>query len=299
AALQGWPRAPLPQPRCEAFPSQRCGAAAARPPACPPRTARLPEPREGYAAPRPARGTLPSGSEALQASRLGTDTTLPLPAKRSLTGRAPPPRRRRRRRRRGLLRENGEPPRASCPRPPNGWCHVPRRGHRDPPLRTSTWYSPPASASCRPPSRACAAARARFERRPGAVPRVRSGWSGAPCRVSALCACAPGRRQPARPDPAAAVSREVVAGAGVRRSAGAVAMTSALENYINRTVAVITSDGRMIVGTLKGFDQTINLILDESHERVFSSSQGVEQVVLGLYIVRGDNVKKKKETTAK
>ncbi|XP_051500054.1 LSM8 homolog, U6 small nuclear RNA associated isoform X1 [Apus apus] len=68
-------------------------------------------------------------------------------------------------------------------------------------------------------------------------------------------------------------------------------MTSALENYINRTVAVITSDGRMIVGTLKGFDQTINLILDESHERVFSSSQGVEQVVLGLYIVRGDNVK--------
>uniref|UniRef100_A0A8C9CRU0 U6 snRNA-associated Sm-like protein LSm8 n=1 Tax=Peromyscus maniculatus bairdii TaxID=230844 RepID=A0A8C9CRU0_PERMB len=46
----------------------------------------------------------------------------------------------------------------------------------------------------------------------------------------------------------------------------------------------------MLAGTLKGFDQTINLILDESHERVFSSSQGVEQVVLGLYIVRGDNV---------
>nr|ACI67678.1 U6 snRNA-associated Sm-like protein LSm8 [Salmo salar] len=67
-------------------------------------------------------------------------------------------------------------------------------------------------------------------------------------------------------------------------------MSTALESYINRTVATVTSDGRMIVGTLKGFDQTINLILDESHERVFSSSQGVEQVVLGLYIVRGDNV---------
>ncbi|XP_072123677.1 small nuclear ribonucleoprotein-associated protein B'-like [Mobula birostris] len=67
-------------------------------------------------------------------------------------------------------------------------------------------------------------------------------------------------------------------------------MTSALESYINRTVAVVTADGRMIVGTLKGFDQTINLILDESHERVFSSQQGVEQVVLGLYIVREDNV---------
>ena len=43
-------------------------------------------------------------------------------------------------------------------------------------------------------------------------------------------------------------------------------------------------------GTMKGFDQTINLILDESHERVFNSESGVEQVVLGLYIIRGDNV---------
>ncbi|XP_066203002.1 U6 snRNA-associated Sm-like protein LSm8 [Saccopteryx leptura] len=76
----------------------------------------------------------------------------------------------------------------------------------------------------------------------------------------------------------------------IKTLVGASAVTSALENYINRIVAVITSDGRMIVGTLKGFDQTINLILNESHERVFSCSQGVEQVVLGLYIVGGDNV---------
>lgn len=67
-------------------------------------------------------------------------------------------------------------------------------------------------------------------------------------------------------------------------------MASALEGLINHIVSVITGDGRIIVGTLKGFDQTINLILDDSFERVFSSGQGVEQVVLGLYIVRGDNV---------
>ena len=30
--------------------------------------------------------------------------------------------------------------------------------------------------------------------------------------------------------------------------------------------------------TLQGFDQTINLILDETHERVYSATQGVEQV---------------------
>lgn len=67
-------------------------------------------------------------------------------------------------------------------------------------------------------------------------------------------------------------------------------MASGLESYLNRTVSVITADGRNFVGTLKGFDQTINLILDESHERVYSNIQGIEQVVLGLHIIRGDNV---------
>lgn len=67
-------------------------------------------------------------------------------------------------------------------------------------------------------------------------------------------------------------------------------MASSLESYVNTTVSIITSDGRNFVGTLKGFDQTINIILDESHERVFSMQQGIEQVVLGLHIVRGDNI---------
>ncbi|XP_012276157.1 U6 snRNA-associated Sm-like protein LSm8 [Orussus abietinus] len=67
-------------------------------------------------------------------------------------------------------------------------------------------------------------------------------------------------------------------------------MASGLESYVNHTVSIITSDGRNFIGTLKGFDQTINLILDESHERVYSTTQGVEQVVLGLHIIRGDNV---------
>ena len=43
-------------------------------------------------------------------------------------------------------------------------------------------------------------------------------------------------------------------------------------------------------GKLKGFDQTVNVILEGSHERVYSSTSGVEQVPLGLYIIRGDNV---------
>lgn len=41
---------------------------------------------------------------------------------------------------------------------------------------------------------------------------------------------------------------------------------------------------------MKGFDQTINTILEESHERIFTELEGVQQVVLGLYVIRGDNI---------
>jgi small nuclear ribonucleoprotein (snRNP)-like protein len=43
-------------------------------------------------------------------------------------------------------------------------------------------------------------------------------------------------------------------------------------------------------GTLKGYDQTTNLVLENCHERVYSPAEGVEQIVLGLYIMRGDSM---------
>lgn len=67
-------------------------------------------------------------------------------------------------------------------------------------------------------------------------------------------------------------------------------MTSSLDNFINSVVSVITGDGRNIVGQLKGFDQLVNLVMVDSHERVFSEKRGVELVPLGVYIIRGDNV---------
>ena len=85
-----------------------------------------------------------------------------------------------------------------------------------------------------------------------------------------------------------------------------------MEEYVDKVVHIVTNDGRNIIGVLKGFDQTTNVVLDECHERVFSTSAGVEQVacamtpardhclsgtpqpvfqvVLGLYIIRGDNM---------
>lgn len=52
---------------------------------------------------------------------------------------------------------------------------------------------------------------------------------------------------------------------------------------------MITADGRVIVGVLHGFDQVLNLVLQDCVERVFSAA-GVVQNALGLYVVRGENV---------
>lgn len=59
---------------------------------------------------------------------------------------------------------------------------------------------------------------------------------------------------------------------------------------VDHQVSVVTNDGRTIVGELKGLDQKLNVILEQCHERIFSSDAGMEQVPLGLYIVRGDNI---------
>ena len=64
----------------------------------------------------------------------------------------------------------------------------------------------------------------------------------------------------------------------------------ALNDFKDKMVSVITNDGRNIIGMLRGFDQATNIILEKSHERIFSQIEGVKQNVLGLYMVRGDNI---------
>mmetsp|Transcript_8986 Transcript_8986/g.19272 ORF Transcript_8986/g.19272 Transcript_8986/m.19272 type:complete len:102 (-) Transcript_8986:951-1256(-) len=66
--------------------------------------------------------------------------------------------------------------------------------------------------------------------------------------------------------------------------------TTSLAPLLDSTVAVITNDGRNLVGTLRGYDQTNNLILEDCTERVYSTKSGVEVLPLGLYMIRGDNV---------
>jgi U6 snRNA-associated Sm-like protein LSm8 len=61
-------------------------------------------------------------------------------------------------------------------------------------------------------------------------------------------------------------------------------------NIITETVCVVTSDGRIILGELVGYDQVQNLVLNDAKERVYTEGSAPETVELGLYVIRGDNV---------
>ncbi|KAI8322666.1 LSM8-like protein, U6 small nuclear RNA associated [Martensiomyces pterosporus] len=65
---------------------------------------------------------------------------------------------------------------------------------------------------------------------------------------------------------------------------------SQLQTFVDQKVTVIMNDGRLVVGMLRGLDQTTNIIMQECQERVFSEDEGVEVVDLGLYLIRGDNI---------
>lgn len=53
---------------------------------------------------------------------------------------------------------------------------------------------------------------------------------------------------------------------------------------------MLTQDGRIIVGTLQGFDAVGSVILSGSVERIYSLDAGVEEIPLGLYVMRGDSM---------
>ncbi|KIM67285.1 hypothetical protein SCLCIDRAFT_108098 [Scleroderma citrinum Foug A] len=65
---------------------------------------------------------------------------------------------------------------------------------------------------------------------------------------------------------------------------------SSLQGYVDRRVLLVLQDGRAIVGILAGFDQKSNVVLSDSKERVYSMDEGVEEIPLGLYLVKGDMI---------
>jgi len=66
-------------------------------------------------------------------------------------------------------------------------------------------------------------------------------------------------------------------------------MTSYVEGLVDSVVSVITNDGRVFTGILKSFDQSMNIVVKNCYEKVYTT-EGVKFVEIGMYFIRGDNV---------
>lgn len=69
---------------------------------------------------------------------------------------------------------------------------------------------------------------------------------------------------------------------------------ASLIEQLDKRILIVLRDGRHLVGKLRSFDQFMNLILEETCERVLLTGKDTKKKYcdfpLGLYIVRGDNI---------
>jgi len=64
-----------------------------------------------------------------------------------------------------------------------------------------------------------------------------------------------------------------------------------LASCIDKPVMIVTKDGRVILGYLRGYDQQINVVLEHSKERLFCGPQEpVKEASLGFYVFRGEDI---------
>jgi U6 snRNA-associated Sm-like protein LSm8 len=67
-------------------------------------------------------------------------------------------------------------------------------------------------------------------------------------------------------------------------------MANTLEVMIERTVSLLTMDGRHYTGVLKGFDQALNVLLAECSLKLWQADSAVEEQDCNVQLIRGDNV---------
>ncbi|HEQ79338.1 MAG TPA: RNA-binding protein [Euryarchaeota archaeon] len=58
-----------------------------------------------------------------------------------------------------------------------------------------------------------------------------------------------------------------------------------LEGHLDKKIELVLKDGRKLKGTLKGFDDYMNMVLEETEEQTESSQRRI-----GTIILRGNNV---------
>ncbi|KAG0030037.1 N(alpha)-acetyltransferase 38, NatC auxiliary [Podila clonocystis] len=67
-------------------------------------------------------------------------------------------------------------------------------------------------------------------------------------------------------------------------------MSDQVRDFVDQPVFVYLTDGRTLVGTFLGYDQAMNVILTDTHERLFSSTEPMKSVPIGVYVIRGETI---------
>lgn len=62
---------------------------------------------------------------------------------------------------------------------------------------------------------------------------------------------------------------------------------SLLEKSVEKRISLLLKDGRILEGKLSGYDEYMNMVLEETVE---TSADGVEGRRLGCVVLRGNNV---------
>jgi U6 snRNA-associated Sm-like protein LSm8 len=65
---------------------------------------------------------------------------------------------------------------------------------------------------------------------------------------------------------------------------------AAQSSYVLLIASHFDKSNFVVQGIMAGFDQKSNVVLSDSKERVYSMEDGVEEIPLGLYLVKGDMV---------
>ncbi|MCG1666787.1 MAG: LSM domain-containing protein [Thermoplasmata archaeon] len=58
-----------------------------------------------------------------------------------------------------------------------------------------------------------------------------------------------------------------------------------IEEFMNKRISMLMKDSRILEGTLIGFDEYMNLIIDDTEEKINDTVRK-----LGVVIVRGNNI---------
>ncbi|OII75191.1 U6 snRNA-associated SM-like protein [Cryptosporidium ubiquitum] len=65
--------------------------------------------------------------------------------------------------------------------------------------------------------------------------------------------------------------------------------SSTLEQFINKTVNVLTVDNKVYIGNLVGFDQLTNIVLQNCSEKIYNKDLNkVEIISMESLVLRGD-----------